>query len=71
MLEHQLRSQIAEDIYTLATRFMDGKRLTGKLKGYRSCRSGDYRIIYEVRFDRSIVQVVRIANRRDVYRKPL
>jgi mRNA interferase RelE/StbE len=31
-------------------------------------RSGDYRIVYQVRDDALIVVVVRIGNRRDVYR---
>ena len=68
-LDRTLRLQIAEDIYALGTRFMDGKRLTGKLKGYRSWRSGDYRIIYDVQFGRSVVRVLRIGGRKDVYRR--
>ncbi len=67
-LDRELRTQIAEDIYGLGTRFMDGKRLTGKLKGYRSLRSGDYRIIYQVHLEKSIVRILRIAHRKDVYR---
>jgi mRNA interferase RelE/StbE len=67
-LDRDVRSQIAEDIYGLGTRFMDGKRLTGKLKGYRSLRSGDYRIIYDVQLEKCIVRILRIAHWKDVYR---
>lgn len=64
-----LRLQIAEEIYGLQTRFMDGKRLTGKLKGKRSWRSGDYRIIYDVEFKRSVIRIIHLGHRKDVYRK--
>lgn len=67
-LDRNLRSQIAEDIYALGSRFMDGKRLTGKLKGYRSWRSGDYRIVYDVQFKKSVIRVLRIGHRKEVYR---
>lgn len=66
-LDPLLRSQIAEDIYALGGRFMDGKRLTGKLKGYRSWRSGDYRIIYDVQFKKNTVRILRIGHRKEVY----
>ncbi len=69
LLDRQLRLQIAEDIYGLGTRFMDGKRLTGKLKGYRSWRSGDYRIIYTVQFKESSIKVLRIGHRKDIDRQ--
>jgi mRNA interferase RelE/StbE len=43
-----------------------------KLKGeddlYR-IRVGDYRVIYTIQDDRLIVVVVRVANRRDAYRR--
>ncbi len=67
-LDPALCSQIAEDIYALGIRFMDGKRLTGKLKGYRSWRSGDFRIIYDVLFETDTIRVIRIGYRKDVYR---
>ncbi len=67
-LDPNVRGQIAEDIYALGNRFMDGKRLTGKLKGYRSWRSGDFRIIYDVQFETDIIRVIRIGHRKDVYR---
>lgn len=44
------------------------KRLTGKLKGYFRFRIGDWRVVYEIREDNSVVIVVLIAHRREVYR---
>jgi len=43
-----------------------------KLQGYESAyrvRSGDYRIIYRVEDKKLIIEVVRIGNRKDVYKK--
>ncbi|NIP24600.1 MAG: type II toxin-antitoxin system RelE/ParE family toxin [Phycisphaerae bacterium] len=45
-----------------------------KLKGQEDLyriRSGDYRIIYMVKSKEVIILVLRIAHRRQVYRKPL
>jgi mRNA interferase RelE/StbE len=42
------------------------KKLSGQER-YR-LRQGDYRILYEIEDDRLIVCVVRVGNRRDVYR---
>lgn len=44
------------------------KRLTGKLAGYFRYRVGDWRVVYEVREDNSIVIIMLIAHRREVYR---
>jgi len=65
-----VQQQLAEDIHSLSTRFMDGKRLTGELKGSRSFRSGVYRIIYDVDFEREAVRIFRVGHRKDVYKKP-
>ena len=42
------------------------EKLSGDEK-YR-VRQGDYRILYQIEDDRLIVTVVRVGNRRDVYR---
>jgi mRNA interferase RelE/StbE len=44
----------------------NSKKLSGQER-YR-LRQGNYRILYEIEDDRLIVCVVRVANRRDVYR---
>ena len=46
-----------------------GAALKGDLRGLRRLRVGDHRVVYEVRDDELIVLVVRIAHRRDVYRR--
>ncbi len=43
------------------------QKLSGEEK-YR-IRQGDYRILYEIVDDKLIVTVVRVGNRRDVYRR--
>lgn len=43
-----------------------GKPLRQSLKGYRSLRVGDYRIVY--RIEREVVLIVALRHRRDVYR---
>ena len=46
-----------------------GSALKGHLRGLRRLRVGDHRVLYEVRDDELIVLVVRIAHRREVYRR--
>ena len=46
-----------------------GAALKGNLRGLRRLRVGDHRVVYEVRDDELVVLVVRIAHRRDVYRR--
>ncbi len=67
-LDKKLKLRLAEEIYALGTRFMDGKRLSGVLKGCRSWRAGEYRIVYDVNFEKSIVRILRIGHRKEVYR---
>ena len=45
-----------------------GKALTGPLGGLWRYRVGDYRVICEIRDQALCVMVVRIGNRRDVYK---
>jgi mRNA interferase RelE/StbE len=46
-----------------------GKPLQLTLKGLRSWRTGDYRIVYRVVHDRIEVLVVAVGHRRDVYER--
>lgn len=46
-----------------------GKPLVGELEGLRSARRGDYRILYEILEEESVVLVHRVQHRRDVYRQ--
>ncbi|MFI4910858.1 MAG: type II toxin-antitoxin system RelE/ParE family toxin [Sedimentisphaeraceae bacterium JB056] len=44
------------------------KKLSG-MDGLFRLRAGDYRVIYKIENDKLIILVVRIAHRKDVYRK--
>ncbi len=44
------------------------KKLHGKLKDFYRIDSGNYRIIYKIKDDVLIVIVVKVGDRRDVYK---
>lgn len=44
-----------------------GKPLTAILRGLRSLRIGDYRVIYQIKESELIVLVIKIGHRRNVY----
>jgi len=45
-----------------------GKKLLGGLSGFRSLRVGEYRILYSMFEKRLLIQVIKIAHRREVYK---
>ena len=47
-----------------------GKPLVGQLAGIWSLRRGDYRVLYRIDEVAAVVEVARVAHRRDVYRVP-
>ena len=63
------RARIVAAIDRLAETPHLGAALKGGLRGLRRLRVGDYRVVYEVRDDELIVLVVRVAHRRDAYRR--
>lgn len=44
------------------------KLLKGKHAGLHRLRSGDFRVLYQVEDERLVVLVVKVGNRREVYR---
>ena len=44
------------------------QKLAGSERTYR-IRVGDYRVVYEVRRDASIIEIQRVRHRKDVYRR--
>ena len=63
------RARIVEAIDRLAENPFLGNALKGELRGLRRIRVGDHRVLYEVQDDALIVLVIRIAHRRDAYRR--
>ena len=64
------RQRLVERIRKLADepRPAGAEKLSGTRDKYR-IRQGDYRVLYEIQDDALIVYVVKIAHRRDVYRR--
>lgn len=46
------------------------KPLRGELEGLRSARRGDYRVLFSLDPATSMLLVIRIGHRADVYRRP-
>ena len=69
-LPADVQRRIAGEVATLAVnpRPAGVVKLTGDENLWR-VRIGDYRLVYEIHDDRLIVLVLRVANRKDVYRR--
>jgi len=62
--------RIKRKIESLAENLPD--RSTTKMKGnnnFHKVRVGDYRIVYEIHDDVLVILVVKIGNRKDIYKK--
>ena len=64
----QIADRVVRAIDSLRIEPFRGKKLLGDLAGFRSLRVGEYRIIYLIIKKRVLVQIVKIAHRREVYR---
>lgn len=69
--QKKVRRRVVERIQELATepRPPGCEKLSGKHARYR-VRQGAFRILYEIKDEELIVYVVRVADRRDVYKLP-
>ena len=63
-----ISQRIVRVIDNLRTNPFMGKKLLGELASFRSLRVGEYRILYFIIEKRVLIQVVKIAHRREVYR---
>jgi mRNA interferase RelE/StbE len=63
-----IAQRVVRAVDGLKTNPFIGKKLLGELSNFRSLRVGEYRIIYIIIEKRVLVQVVKIAHRREVYR---
>ena len=68
-IPQQDRLRIVQAIDRLGERPLTGSPLKGEHRGLRRVRVGDYRIVYEVLDDALVVLVVRVAHRREIYRR--
>ncbi len=65
----QNRIRKAIELRLLENPVMAGKPLRQSLRGHWKMRVGDYRVIYQVDQDKSLIYVLIIGNRKDVYLK--
>ena len=63
-----ISQRIVRVIDNLRTNPFMGKKLLGELGNFRSLRVGEYRIIYLIIEKVVLIQIVKIAHRREVYR---
>lgn len=63
------RVRIIQAIEELPDNPFKGTTLKGELTGLRRIRVGTYRIIYEIQNDALVILVVRVAHRKEAYRR--
>ncbi|MFH1441012.1 MAG: type II toxin-antitoxin system RelE/ParE family toxin [Candidatus Omnitrophota bacterium] len=63
-----ISQRIVRAIDNLSVSPFAGKKLLGELANFRSLRVGEYRVLYIIIEKRILIQVVKIAHRREVYR---
>lgn len=66
-LDRRMMERIARRINALTQQPYLGKSLKGQLKGKRSLRVGDFRVIYRLDTVRHQVVVENIGHRREIY----
>ncbi len=68
-IARQDRERIVDAIDRLGEQPHSGYPLKGDLRGLRRIRVGDYRVVYELLDNELMVLVVRVAHRREAYRR--
>ena len=68
-LDPGTRNRIRAAVEELASNPLRGKPLAFTLKGLRSWRTGDWRIIYKANAETVVVVIVTVGHRRDVYER--
>ena len=64
-LDEESQLRVAREVLKLESDPLMGKALHGELKGLRSLRIGDYRVIYEVSGNKVVLH--RVEHRRRAY----
>ncbi len=67
-LDKPTRERLVTAIDQLADNPHVGKLLKGEFSGLRRIRIGSYRVIYEINETEILVLILRVAQRKDVYR---
>ncbi len=65
---HPILPQLIRAIDGLARHPLEGKSLKGDKRGSLSLRAGDFRIIYDAHPASRTIHVMRVGDRKDVYR---
>lgn len=60
--------RILKAVSPLADNPLTGSSLKGAFQGFRKLRVGEYRVIYSFLKDVAVIQILRVAHRREVYR---
>ncbi len=68
-LDPGTRNRVRAAVGELSKDPLQGKPLSFALKGLRSWRTGDWRIVYKVEAEKVVVVVVTVGHRRDVYER--
>lgn len=68
-LPRDARERVIAAIDALGEQPLAGNPLKGGLRGLRRQRVGDYRILYELLDEELVILVVRVAHRRESYRR--
>jgi mRNA interferase RelE/StbE len=66
-LNPSIQQNIKKGIDLIRTNPEIGKQLKGSLKGLRSLRHGEYRIIYKKESSQLIILIVAIGHRKNIY----
>ena len=64
----KIYERIARTIDSLKNNPFGGKKLLGELSRMRSLRVGEYRILYLIVEKITLIQVIKVAHRKEVYR---
>ena len=65
---HPILPELSRAIDGLADQPHEGKRLKGDKRGSRSLRIGDFRIIYDLYPAQSTIHIIRVGDRKGIYR---
>lgn len=66
-LRKSIKERIRKSLTQLKEKPLLGKPLKGELSGFRSNRVGNYRVVYTVSNDQSVIYVLHVGHRSTVY----